>query len=65
MSRIPPDMRIPLRELVSLKREHVAAQEAWKRPPCQECGAMTPEEAEDKCRCSCDKDDCHGCSLWD
>lgn len=34
------------------------------KPPCQECGAMTPEEAETKCICAGDKDDCHGCHLW-
>lgn len=33
-------------------------------PPCQECGAMTPEEAQGLCRCGGDKDDCHGCQLW-
>jgi hypothetical protein len=33
-------------------------------PPCQECGAMTEEEAEEKCICSGDKDNCHGCELW-
>lgn len=31
---------------------------------CQECGAKTKEEAETKCICSGDKDDCHGCKLW-
>jgi hypothetical protein len=45
-----------------------AAIEDWhtryQQPPCQECGAMTPEEAEAKCRCSGDKDHCHGCDLW-
>lgn len=60
----PPEFRIPLRELVSLKREIRAAEEAWKSPPCQECGAMTEDEASEKCRCSGDRDDCHGCSLW-
>lgn len=34
------------------------------KPPCQECGAMTPEEAATKCHCGGDKDDCHGCHLW-
>lgn len=33
-------------------------------PPCYECGAMTPEEAETRCRCGGDKDHCHGCELW-
>lgn len=35
-----------------------------KIPPCMECGAMTPEEAETRCVCSGDKDHCHGCDLW-
>lgn len=34
------------------------------KPPCDECGAMTSEEAETKCNCAGDKDDCHGCKLW-
>lgn len=33
-------------------------------PPCGECGAMTKEEAEEKCICGGDKDSCHGCHLW-
>lgn len=33
-------------------------------PPCMECGAKTPEEAEKLCNCGGDKDDCHGCQLW-
>lgn len=35
-----------------------------QKPPCQECGAMTQEEAHGLCRCGGDKDDCHGCQLW-
>lgn len=38
--------------------------ERRKHPPCMECGAATPKEAETKCICSGDKDDCHGCELW-
>lgn len=38
--------------------------EAYDNPPCQECGAMTPEEAAKSCRCNEDKDSCHGCHLW-
>lgn len=34
------------------------------KPPCDECGAMTRQEASDKCICAGDKDDCHGCRLW-
>jgi septum formation topological specificity factor MinE len=34
------------------------------KPPCLECGAMTAKEAETKCICGGDKDDCHGCELW-
>lgn len=33
-------------------------------PPCSECGAETPEQAETMCICSGDKDHCHGCELW-
>ncbi len=33
-------------------------------PPCLECGAKTPEEAEKLCRCGGDKDSCHGTTLW-
>ncbi|MES2877555.1 MAG: hypothetical protein V4713_03965 [Pseudomonadota bacterium] len=32
--------------------------------PCVECGAMTQKEAETKCICAGDKDNCHGCELW-
>lgn len=31
---------------------------------CCECGAKTSKEAEKKCICSGDKDDCHGCQIW-
>lgn len=34
------------------------------KPPCEECGAMTQKEAETKCICAGDKDDCHGCRIW-
>lgn len=60
----PPEFRVPLRELVALKREIDRHDEAIKAPPCVECGAMTAEEAGTRCRCAGDKDDCHGCSLW-
>jgi hypothetical protein len=36
-----------------------------KYPPCSECGALTLSEAETMCICNGDKDDCHGCHLWD
>lgn len=35
------------------------------KPPCDECGAMTQEEAETKCNCAGDKDHCHGCEIWE
>lgn len=35
-----------------------------KQALCMECGANNPKEAETMCRCSGDKDDCHGCELW-
>lgn len=41
-----------------------ALHEVWSNPPCRECGAMTAQEAETKCHCGGDKDDCHGCQLW-
>lgn len=37
---------------------------AWKHPPCQECGAVTKEEAKTKCLCSGNKVNCHGRQLW-
>ena len=33
-------------------------------PPCIECGAKTEEESKSKCVCSGEKDNCHGCELW-
>lgn len=44
--------------------EIAAYDERYKKPPCLECGAITVEEAETKCRCSGDKDSCHGTILW-
>ena len=44
--------------------EALADAEAYSKPPCQECGAMTLEEAQERCICSGDKDDCHGTKLW-
>jgi hypothetical protein len=38
--------------------------DAWKLPPCSECGAKTALEAETMCICAGDKDDCHGTSIW-
>ena len=32
---------------------------------CGECGAITPKEGETVCIRSGDKDDCHGCALWE
>ena len=40
------------------------AEAEYEKPPCQECGAMTREEAETRCISGGDKDDCHGCHLW-
>lgn len=51
-------------ELYEPSDEEIAAAEAYKIPPCVECGAMTELEAETKCICSGDKDNCHGCDLW-
>ena len=41
-----------------------AAEARYAVPPCLECGAVSAEEAETKCICGGDKDDCHGCHLW-
>lgn len=62
--RVPPELRVPLRELVALKIEFARDVERRKVPPCLECGAQTPAQAETMCRCGGDKDDCHGVSLW-
>lgn len=48
----------------SLHAESMAAAEAYGKPPCQECRAMTLEEAQERCICGGDKDDCHGTKLW-
>lgn len=53
-----------LRNQKNLQAEREEARSRYREPPCLECGAMTPEEAESKCRCCGDKDDCHGCHLW-
>jgi len=42
----------------------VANENDYNSPPCQDCGAMTIEEAEKLCKCGGDKDHCHGCDLW-
>lgn len=47
-----------------LAAEIEAENEKYRHPPCQDCGAMTPEEAETKCVCSGDRDSCHGTELW-
>lgn len=38
--------------------------ERRKHAPCMECGAVDSKDAESKCHCSGDKDDCHGVELW-
>lgn len=48
----------------TLIAEQEAAEAQLEQPPCAECGAMTQEEAETKCLCGGDKDDCHGSRLW-
>jgi len=47
-----------------IEAEIAEAEARYREPPCMECGAMTPEEAETRCICGGDKDDCHGCHLW-
>ena len=61
---VSPEFRVPLRELVALKLDMERWTERMKVPPCAECGAETPEQAETMCHCSGDKDDCHGVRLW-
>lgn len=51
-------------EIAEYEAELTDSEDAYSKPPCQECGAMTPEEAETRCKCGGDKDDCHGCHLW-
>lgn len=51
-------------DLAEMEKEMAEWSEARSKPPCQECGAMTLEEAETKCRCGGDKDHCHGVELW-
>lgn len=62
------DMNVPTiytpEELAEIEADSKAAAEAYSKPPCQECGAMTLEEAQNKCICNGDKDDCHGTKLW-
>ncbi len=61
---VPAELRVPLRDLVALKIEIDRDVERRKVPPCMECGAETPEQAETMCHCGGDKDDCHGSRLW-
>lgn len=51
-------------EAAKLAAEIAEADARYEVPPCLECGATSPEDAQGKCVCSGDKDDCHGCSLW-
>lgn len=56
--------KVSLRELVALLFDIRRADARREVPPCLECGAHTPKEAETMCHCSGDKDDCHGSYLW-
>jgi hypothetical protein len=40
------------------------ARHAWEQPPCQQCGAMTADEAAAMCLGAAAGDDCHGNHLW-
>jgi hypothetical protein len=40
------------------------ARHAWEQPPCQQCGAMTADEAAGMCLGAAAGDDCHGNHLW-
>jgi hypothetical protein len=51
------------------KRAHACracaeARHAWEQPPCQQCGAMTADEAAGMCLGAAAGDDCHGNHLW-
>ncbi len=64
----PASIDLIKRLAASLPIDHPLGGEVWyylrQFPPCEECGAMTPQEAATRCHCSGDKDDCHGCDLW-
>ena len=48
----------------AMTAEIAAADARYEVPPCLDCGAATSEEAQGKCICAGDRDDCHGCYLW-
>ena len=52
------------REAMERYELEAEAEARYAQPPCLECGAETPEQAETMCNCAGDKDDCHGCHLW-
>ena len=37
---------------------------AWSKPPCQQCGAMTADEALSRCMGARAEGGCHGNELW-
>jgi len=41
-----------------------ALHDAWSKPPCQQCGAMTADEALSRCMGSRAEGGCHGNELW-
>lgn len=40
------------------------ALKAWSQPPCQQCGAMTADEALSRCMGARAEGGCHGNDLW-
>jgi hypothetical protein len=59
---VPPEYRVPLRDLVATMVGLRNAEERERRPPCVKCGAETAEQAETMCQpVDCD---CPGCRLW-
>ena len=50
------------KNLCGLKGEDMNCE--FRGEGCCECGALTKEEAEVKCLCDGDKDDCHGLRIW-
>ena len=37
---------------------------AYKNPPCQQCGSMTPDDATSRCMARAADGGCHGTDLW-
>lgn len=51
-----------VQDIGDLNAEMAAFKVRYAVPPCLECGAVTLEEAQNKCNSN--GHDCHGCCLW-